>query len=81
METSVAKWGNSLAVRLPADYARAVGLREGAAVDVSVTADGALRLSPATSFDKAQFLKHLQGLQKAPHTEPVMAALRDAARY
>ncbi|MES2883204.1 MAG: AbrB/MazE/SpoVT family DNA-binding domain-containing protein [Pseudomonadota bacterium] len=81
METSVSKWGNSLAVRLPAEYARALGLSEGAAVDVSVTADGALRLVPAQAFDKAAFLKQLTQLQKAPITQPVMQTLRDAARY
>lgn len=81
METSVSKWGNSLAVRLPAEYARALGLSEGAAVDMSVTADGALRLAPAQAFDKAAFMKQLAQLQKAPLTDPVVQTLRDAARY
>lgn len=30
----VAKWGNSLAVRIPADVARALGLREGDEVEL-----------------------------------------------
>lgn len=34
----VAKWGNSLAVRLPADLVRALDLREGD--DVTLRADG-----------------------------------------
>ncbi|MDX2209202.1 MAG: AbrB/MazE/SpoVT family DNA-binding domain-containing protein [Sphingopyxis sp.] len=30
----IAKWGNSLAVRIPADVARALGLKEGDEVDL-----------------------------------------------
>ncbi|PKP94213.1 MAG: AbrB family transcriptional regulator [Alphaproteobacteria bacterium HGW-Alphaproteobacteria-16] len=36
----VAKWGNSLAVRIPADVARALGLKEGDAVDLCALDDG-----------------------------------------
>lgn len=36
MRTSVARWGNSLAVRLPREAAAAAGLREGAAIDLTV---------------------------------------------
>lgn len=45
MRASVAKWGNSLAVRLPKDAVEAIGLREGAALDLTVQ-DGALTLRP-----------------------------------
>lgn len=37
MKTQVARWGNSLAVRIPANLARECDLTEGAAVDVSVS--------------------------------------------
>lgn len=40
----VAKWGNSLAVRIPADVARALGLKEGDEVELRATTDGALEL-------------------------------------
>ena len=39
----VAKWGNSLAVRLPAELVRALGLREGDQVNL-VQDDGNLRV-------------------------------------
>lgn len=37
----VAKWGNSLAVRLPADLVRELGLKEGDQIDLQ-TEDGAM---------------------------------------
>ncbi|MCC7268087.1 MAG: AbrB/MazE/SpoVT family DNA-binding domain-containing protein [Caulobacteraceae bacterium] len=40
---SVARWGNSLAVRLPREAARAANLEEGATLDLEV-AGGALTL-------------------------------------
>jgi antitoxin MazE len=46
MRTHVARWGNSLAVRLPRQIAESVGLGEGTTVDVDVV-DGEVRLVPA----------------------------------
>ena len=39
----VAKWGNSLAVRLPADLVRELGLKEGDQIDL-VKDDGQVRV-------------------------------------
>jgi antitoxin MazE len=39
MRASLAKWGNSLAVRLPKDIADSVGFREGAALELTVEDD------------------------------------------
>jgi antitoxin MazE len=36
----VAKWGNSLAVRLPADLVRTLGLREGDHIDLHPASEG-----------------------------------------
>jgi len=47
----VSKWGNSLAIRIPADVARTLGLKEGDELDVEATSDRSMevrrRLSPA----------------------------------
>lgn len=43
----VAKWGNSLAVRIPAVVVEALGLVEGAEVEVRVGNDGAFELTRA----------------------------------
>jgi antitoxin MazE len=46
MQVQVARWGNSLGLRIPKDVAQRVGLREGARVDVEVEGDRIV-VSPA----------------------------------
>lgn len=46
MRTKIAKWGNSLAVRVPQPFAEEVGLEAGREVDLSLV-DGKLVLSPS----------------------------------
>lgn len=41
----VAKWGNSLAVRIPARVAEAMGLKEGDEINVRVATKGELELA------------------------------------
>ena len=43
---AIRRWGNSLAVRLPADCLRQAGLQEGDQIDIVVGADGRLSLEP-----------------------------------
>jgi antitoxin MazE len=45
---TISKWGNSLAVRIPAAFAETVGLEEGTVVEVKVRA-GRLIIVPAGS--------------------------------
>jgi antitoxin MazE len=45
MIAAVAKWGNSLALRIPSIFAREISVREGASVEISV-ANGALVVRP-----------------------------------
>jgi antitoxin MazE len=45
MVGNVAKWGNSLAVRIPQHLAREIGLSDGAEVEI-VTIDGNLTIKP-----------------------------------
>lgn len=82
MKLQVAKWGNSLAVRLPVECTRAVGLREGDSVDAEVTKAGEITLTPAKQFDKKAFLAGVKRLRaKMPMTEPVVEKMRRNARY
>jgi antitoxin MazE len=46
MRTQIAKWGNSLALRLPRPIAQAAGLADGTDVDLDVIA-GVLHVVPA----------------------------------
>ena len=45
MQLAIAKWGNSLALRLPRHVARDANLTEGATVDLSVK-DGSIVVTP-----------------------------------
>jgi antitoxin MazE len=47
MTTQVARWGNSLAIRIPRNVVQDAGLREGESVDISVADDGAVILRRA----------------------------------
>jgi antitoxin MazE len=82
LRLQVGKWGNSLAVRLPAALTRQTSLKEGDYLDADVTADGEVLLAPAHNFDTDAFLESLDKLHKSlPRTEPVIEALREEARY
>lgn len=82
MHSNISRWGNSLAVRLPALQVRTLGLREGTAVEISLTAAGEIRIAPLRPFDKSAFVNRLRAAQaRMPETAPVLDALRDAARY
>jgi antitoxin MazE len=45
METTLKKWGNSLAIRIPGIYCRQSGMNEGSKVDVSLE-NGSLIITP-----------------------------------
>ena len=47
VETEVAKWGNSLAVRIPRSIAREVRLSEGDRLELTVTTEGQILLRSA----------------------------------
>ncbi|KXU93796.1 MazF family transcriptional regulator [Caballeronia megalochromosomata] len=77
----ISKWGNSLAVRLPAEYLRHTGLSEGDQVQASLTVDGGICLRPA-KWDRRAFVAELAETRDAmPMTESVIEELRRGARY
>lgn len=45
MQTTVSKWGNSLALRLPRNIAEGMKLVEGATVELKIE-DGSIRVTP-----------------------------------
>lgn len=47
MNTQLAKWGNSLAVRIPKQVAEQAHLREGDRLELNVTSDGTVVLKSA----------------------------------
>lgn len=82
MRLQIAKWGNSLAVRLPVECTRATGLKEGDSVEASITQTGEITLAPERAFDKAAFLARIARLHASmPMTAPVVEVMRQEARY
>ena len=85
LDLNVGRWGNSLAVRLPIELARQLGIAEGSTLHATREKDNSLRLS-ATSVKKpmtqAEWLisakKHLATM---PRSESVIREMRDGARY
>lgn len=82
IELQVERWGNSLAVRLPAEYAKRAGFSEGDTLVLEEATDGTLTWRPARYFDRSTFLK----LVKATKSSMVMGdsvidEIRRDARY
>jgi antitoxin MazE len=81
MDIQVARWGNSLALRIPAEIVRRLGLREGSTVQAQISVDGSLSLRPA-HWDRKAFAQELGEARDAmPAGGSVLAELRSGARY
>jgi antitoxin MazE len=81
MDLQVAKWGNSLALRIPSEIVRRLGLHEGAAVEARITVDGSLSIRPA-QWDRRAFALELDKARSTmTMSESVMEELRSGARY
>ena len=82
MRLLVAKWGNSLAVRLPVECVKAAGLKEGDQIEADVTPMGEIRLTPAQTFDKTTFLERVERLRvQLPMTQATVEDMRHKDRY
>ncbi|WP_019937556.1 AbrB/MazE/SpoVT family DNA-binding domain-containing protein [Bordetella sp. FB-8] len=81
MNLQIAKWGNSLALRIPADYVRQAGIKEGDQVQASLTIDGGICIR-AAKWNRQAFARDLEGMRAAmPMGESVIEELRHGARY
>jgi antitoxin MazE len=79
---AVRRWGNSLALRLPAACLRQAGLREGDQVEIVVGDDGRLSLEPMHQLDRSALAMDLRRLQATmPLTPSVMEECRAAERW
>lgn len=85
LDLNVGRWGNSLAVRLPIELARQLGIVEGSTLHATRGKDNSLLLSagPAKKvMTQAEWLitakKHLATM---PRSESVIREMRDGARY
>jgi len=81
MDLQLAKWGNSLALRIPSEVVRQLGLREGATVQAHLTVDGTLSIRPAQWNRKAFAIELTEARRAIPMSANVMEEVRSAARY
>ena len=82
MELTVSKWGNSLAIRLPAEAALQIGVREGDALVAEVSADGRLVLAAqGSAIGKSESSRMRRFLASQDETTPVVGDMRRGARY
>lgn len=81
MNLHIAKWGNSLAVRIPAEYVRQIGLKDGDTMEASLTTDGGLSIRLA-KWDRSVFAHELAATRNAlPMGESVINELRRGGDY
>ncbi|TAK83991.1 MAG: AbrB/MazE/SpoVT family DNA-binding domain-containing protein [Betaproteobacteria bacterium] len=78
----VAKWGNSLAVRLPADSAKRIGVEEGDTLIAEIAADGRLILTPeGRAVGKSELRRMREFVERQKETAPVVENMRRGTRY
>lgn len=78
----VSKWGNSLAVRLPAESARQLGVAEGDTLLGEIAPGGRLILrAEARAVGKAETRRMREFLSRQKVTAPVVGDMRRGARY
>jgi antitoxin MazE len=81
MNLQITKWGNSLAVRIPAEMARGVGLIEGDIIQAALTAQGGICFHPK-KWDRAAFVKEMSAARKQmPRGTSVIEELRRGGQY
>jgi antitoxin MazE len=86
MKVILSKWGNSLAVRIPAGLARDLSLKSGASLECEKTPAGTLELIPAGKETRgAWFRNHFarvnERIAAQSMTTPTAQLLREEARY
>ena len=78
----VAKWGNSLAVRLPAESAKRLGVGEGDTLIGEIASNGRLILSAESrAVGKVEVRRMREFLARQKVTVPVVRDMRRSARY
>jgi antitoxin MazE len=73
MNLQIAKWGNSLAIRIPNDVVRTIGFKEGDLVEGSLTADGGLSIRPRV-WDRKAFADELSAARDSDSGATSMAS-------
>ncbi|CAN1486266.1 MazE Growth regulator [Burkholderiaceae bacterium] len=81
MNLQISKWGNSLAVRIPAEFIRQIPLKDGDQVEATLSLDGSLHLRPI-AFERTALSAELKRVRASmPMGSSVIEELRSKARY
>jgi len=81
-QQAIRRWGNSLAVRLPAACLSQAGLREGDQVQISIGEDGRLTLEPVQRLQRSALADECRLLQSTmPQTPSVIETCRTEERW
>ena len=82
MQLKVSRWGNSLAVRLPAEASEQIGVDEGDTLVAEIDADGRLVLAPeGRPVGEADLRQLRRFLSRQKESAPVVAEMRSRSRY
>lgn len=81
MNVQIAKWGNSLAVRIPTNLIRSMGNKEGDQVKVSTTVDGGMSIRAANWNRKAFASEFAKVRSSMPMGQSVMNEVRNDPHY
>jgi len=81
MNIQISKWGNSLAIRIPAEVVRQIHLKEGDKVEATLSINGTLIIKPQ-KLDRKTLAKMARELRDSMKMgKSVMDEVRSEARY
>ena len=81
MNIQISKWGNSLALRIPAAFIKEIQLKDGDRVEATLSSDGALVIRPQ-KLDRKTLSKMARELRSTMKMDTsVMDEVRSGARY
>jgi antitoxin MazE len=81
MNIQISKWGNSLAMRIPAEVVKQIHLKEGDKVEATLSMNGTLIIKPQ-KLDRKTLAKMARELRDSMNMgKSVMDEVRSEARY
>ena len=81
MNIQISKWGNSLAIRIPAEVVKQIHLKEGDKVEATLSMNGTLIIKPQ-KLDRKTLAKMARELRDSMNMgKSVMDEVRSEARY
>ncbi|QWE11814.1 AbrB/MazE/SpoVT family DNA-binding domain-containing protein [Polynucleobacter sp. AP-Titi-500A-B4] len=81
MNIQISKWGNSLALRIPASFIKEIKLKDGDKVEATLSKDGSLVIRPQ-KLERKEIAAQLRAFRATLKMgKSVMEEVRSKARY